>query len=108
MFRVLVSLALFCCVGAIIAANWAHERNKRLSGDKMATGDPIQDAFVQAVDHGRDTLRVLGRGPIGRGQTPLKELTDNGLHTIVWDLERITAAVQREIDTRLEGPVDTA
>lgn len=68
-------------------------------------GDPVQADFEAAVNSGQHTIRALLT--LG-GMSRLATADLQTLQQMVWNLERITATVQREIDTRLEGPVDTA
>lgn len=63
--------------------------------------DPIQEEYGRAVEAGINTLRAVPR-------TYLTNTPIDRLQQMAWDLERITAALHREIDTRLDGPVDTA
>jgi hypothetical protein len=64
--------------------------------------DPIQQEFDAACIAGEDTLQSMLKGPV------LRACPIDRLQQMVWDLERVTARIQREIDTRLDGPVDTA
>lgn len=64
--------------------------------------DPVQQEFDAAIIEGADTLRTVGQ--VGS----LTHMPIDRLQQMAWDLERVAAALHREIDTRLDGPVDTA